>query len=162
MSGLILIPILVIWLVTATILSSKIPDWLGIKKHATAWTLVLFPLVLTAPIADELIGRVQFHYLCKKEAVVTLSPDWQRVKWAAHRELPMITLKGYVIPIQLQREEYFDKATDKTFISKRAFHTKGGFLMRHGLGLDGITSCWPPQHESIYREINLEFLLKGY
>ncbi|HCX81528.1 MAG: hypothetical protein A3E00_15255 [Curvibacter sp. RIFCSPHIGHO2_12_FULL_63_18] len=151
-----------LWLIAAIMLSAKIPRWLGMSKHTTAASWLLFPLLLVAPIADELIGRWQFNRLCEREAVATLSPDWEKVRRATHREIPTVELDGYFIPIRLQREEYFDRDSGKTFISKLAFHTKGGFLMRHGLGLDGTTSCWPPKHESIYREINLEQLLKEY
>jgi hypothetical protein len=161
MIGILLLIAIAIWLVAAVLLSKRIPRWVGITKHTTVASLLLFPLLLTAPIADELIGRWQFNRLCEREAVVTLSPDWERVKLAKHREIPTVELEGYFIPIRIQREEYFDGHSGKTFVSKQAFHTKGGFLMRHGLGLDGTTSCWPPKHESIYREIDLEQLLKG-
>ena len=152
---------LALWGALAVWISKRIPHWAGIAKHTTVVSVLVFPFVFLAPVADELIGRWQFHQLCEREAVVWLSPDWKMVKRAVHREIPTMELEGYFIPIRLQREEYFDADTGKTFVSKRAFHTKGGFLMRHGLGLDGTTSCWPPKHEPTYREINLQKLLRG-
>jgi len=161
MIGILFLVGIVVWLAVAVMLSLRIPRWVGMTKHTVVVSLLLFPIVLTAPFADELIGQWQFNRLCEREAVVTLSPDWEKVKRVAHRDLPIVDLEGYVIPIRLQREEYIDTATGQLFVSKKAFHTKGGFLMRHGLGLDGTTSCWPPKHESVYRDINLERLLKG-
>lgn len=160
MIGLILIPAFIGWLVISVVISSKIPDWLRIKKHTTAITVLLIPVVLLAPIADEIIGRAQFHYLCKKEAVVWLSPDWKQVNFATVNDDPIAEMHGYIIPIRVQRIEFINSETKEPFLSYKGFHTKGGFLMRNSLGLNFTTSCWPKDSTQILKELNIDQLLK--
>jgi hypothetical protein len=51
---------IVVWVTLAVMVSKRIPRWAGIAKHTTAVSVLVFPLVLAAPIADDLIGRWQF------------------------------------------------------------------------------------------------------
>ena len=150
-----------LWLVAAIMLSKRIPGWLGVSKHRTACSVLLFPLVLAAPVADELIGRWQFHRLCEREAVVTLSPDWERVKAARRVSLPRSDVAGALIPIYSQGSEYVDVDTGKTFMTHPHFYTYGGVLFgRLGLGLGGSTSCLPKNAQAIEKMINFYELLK--
>lgn len=161
MIGILFFVAIAVWLVVAVLLSKRVPRWLGITKYTTAASLLLFPLVLTAPIADELIGRWQFSRLCEREAVVTLSPDWGRVKRARHNNNPIAEIGGYVIPVRAQRVEYVDVDTGKLFLTYKAFHTYGGFLFgRLGLGLGQSTSCWPKDWIEVTNKLNTDQLLK--
>ena len=143
-----------IWLTAAIMLCKRIPLWVGITKHTTVASVLLFPLVLVAPVADELIGRWQFNRLCEREAVVTLRPDWERVERARHNDAPIHEINGYVIPIRVQPVELIDIDRGQTFLGFKAFHTNGGFLMRHGLGLGGTTSCWPLDWTQVMNRID--------
>lgn len=150
-----------LWLVAAALLSKRMPRWVGITKYTTAASLLFFPLVLTAPIADELIGRWQFYRLCDREAVVTLSPEWEKVKRARRVSLPRSDVTGAVIRIYSQGSEYVDIDTGKTFMTHPHFYTYGGFLFdRLGLGLGGTTSCLPKNVQAIEKKINFYELLK--
>jgi len=128
-------------------------------RHTVVVSILLFPIVLTAPFADELIGQWQFSRLCEREAVVTLSPDWEKVKRARDKKKPIVVLDGYAIPIRSQNDEYLDIDTGRTFVSYQRFHTNGGFLRRNLLGLEGSTTCRPKPLESAYTEIHLQTLL---
>lgn len=160
MIGLTFMVVIGLWLFVAVTLSKKIPLWLGITKHRVALSVLLFPVLLAAPVADDLIGRSQFYRLCEREAVVTLSPDAGKVKRARHRNIPTIELEGYVIPIRSQREEYVDIDSGRTFITVQAFHTGGGFIFRHGANLGNSTSCWPKDFDTAYKSINLHTLIE--
>jgi hypothetical protein len=150
-----------LWLTVSIRLSKRIPHWLGVTKHATVISVLLFPVVLAAPVADELIGRWQFSLLCEREAVVTLSPDWQKVKRAMHKDIPVVNLQGHVIPIRSQREEYVDIDTGKIFHAIQAFHTKGGVLFGQlGLGLGQATSCWPNDWIQVRKKVDIDQLIK--
>ena len=156
MMGIFFLTILGLWIIAAVALSYRIPRWLGIKKHPGITGVLLFPLVAVFPVADDLIGRWQFDRLCEREAVVTLSPDWEKVKRARNREIPTVNIDGYFIPIRSQRMEYFDVETGKTFYTRQAFHMYGGFLMgRFGQNI----SCWPKEVNSTSKKINLDRLL---
>ena len=160
MIGLLFLAGATLWLMATFMLSRRIPRWVGVTEHAKAVSVLVFPLVLVAPIADDLIARWQFYRLCDREAVVTLSPDWNKVKRARDNGGPMRDLDGYAIPIRVQLIDMIDLDTDMPFLSFKAFHTKGGHLMRHGLGLDGTTSCWPPDWVQVMNRVDSDKLIK--
>lgn len=161
MIGLLFLLGIGVWLVAAILISGRIPRWLGITKHTGAVSLLLFPIVLVAPVADDLVGRWQFRRLCEREAVVTLSPDWQRVKRARRVSLPRTDVPGALIRIYSQGSEYVDVDTGKTIMTHPHFYTYGGFLFdRLGLGLGGSTSCVPKNAQAVEKEINFYELLK--
>ena len=159
--GLMYLAGLGIWLTVAIMLSRRIPGWLGAIKHQGILSVLLLPLVLVAPFADEVIGRWQYYGLCDKEAVVTLSPDWQKVTRAQEKEIPTIPISGYAIPIRMQRAEYVDMDTGRVFLTIKAFHTSGGLLVdRLGLGLGQTTSCWPEDRTQVLNMVNIDQLLE--
>jgi hypothetical protein len=152
---------IVLWATVAFLVSKRIPRWLGITKNQTIISVLLFPLVFVAPIADELIGRWQFYSLCDREAVVTLSPDWVKVKQARRVSLPRSDVTGAFVPIYSQGSEYIDVETGKIFMTHPHFYTYGGFIFgRLGLGLGGSTSCHPKNSEAVVKQTNLYELLK--
>jgi hypothetical protein len=161
MTGLFFLFGICLWIVAAIMISKNIPHWLGITKHGAVISVLLFPLIFVAPIADELIGRWQFNRLCEREAVVTLSPDWERVKAARDNDDPIVGIDGYVIPIRVQRVEFVDANTGKPFLTYKGFHTYGGLLFgRLGLGLGQSTSCWPKDKTQLLNKLNIDQLLK--
>lgn len=161
MIGLTVFLLLGLWVFAATKISKRVPIWLGVTKHAKAVTLLVFPVVLVAPMADEIVGRWQFHRLCEKEAVVWLSPDWEKVKRARRVSLPRSDVPGSVIRIYSQGSEYLDFDTGKKFMTHPHFYTYGGILFdRFGLGLGGSTSCLPKNAQAIEKMINFYELLK--
>lgn len=161
MIGLIALGVIVLWFVAAAMLSARIPRWLGLKTHHRVLSMMLFPLILAAPLADEFIGRWQFKRLCEREATVTLSPEWQSVQRVKENEFHLERLPGYVIPIDAQPVVYTDLDTGKPFLSYRGFHARGGLLMgRLGLGLGGTTSCWPSDSHALYTNLKINELLK--
>ena len=161
MIGLMFFAGIVIWLVIVSYLSNRIPDWLGVSRFKGSMRFALFVILLLLPISDELIGRWQFHRLCKREAVVWLSPDWKNVKRAKEINNPIVNLKWYLIRIREQSIEYIDSDTRKIFMKYKAFHTSGGILFdRFELGLGASTSCWPSDWVKTNKQVNIDQLLK--
>ena len=128
MIGILFLVGIVVWLAVAVMLSLRIPRWVGMTKHTVVLSLLLFPVILTAPFADELIGQWQFSRLCEREAVVTLSPDWEKVKRAQDNDDPITEIFGYVIPIRVQRVEFVDTDTKHPFYPTKDFTVKVGSL----------------------------------
>lgn len=149
-----------LWFIAAIMLSKRIPRWMGVTKHRGNISVLLFPLVLVAPIADDLIGRWQFYRLCDREAVVTLSPNANKVEWARRGNSARTDFEGYLIPIRSQTGEYVDIHTGNVFMTDASFYTDGGYLKRHLYGLGGVTSCHPHNLNTISKRLNIELLLK--
>lgn len=160
MIGLLVLFFISAWFIASIRLSQRIPRWLGVTRYATVASVLMFPLVFLAPAADEFAGRLQFRRLCERESVVVLSPDWANVKRAREKDVPMRDLNGYVFPIQVQSVELVDLDTNSSFLTLKAFHTKGGFLMRHGLGLGSGISCWPPDWVQVMNQVDSDKLIK--
>jgi hypothetical protein len=150
-----------LWLTATVMLCKRIPRWLGATKHSTALSVVLFPVVLVAPIADELVGRWQFYRLCDREAVVTLSPDWEVVKRARVDYLTRTEIGKSAIPIYSEVSQYVDVETNKVFLTIPHLYTYGGVLFgRLGLGLGGSTSCWPDDWMQVTNKLDIDQLIK--
>lgn len=161
MIGLLFMAGIAIWLAVVIYLCKQIPRWLGITRFAKAAQLLLFPVLLILPIADELIGRWQFKKLCERDAVVNLSTDWQSVRRARNANGPIINLYGYAIRIREQPIKYLDIDKGSPFLEYKGFHHSGGFLMdRLGLGLGASVSCWPPNDSQVLNLVNIDQLLK--
>ena len=159
MIGLLFLLGMGLWFIAAIMLSKRIPRWLGVTKYRVAISVLLFPVVLAAPIADDLVGRWQFYRLCDREAVVTLSPDADKVTRAQSNHLPITLIAGYAIPIWIQRVEFVDVDTGKQFLSYTGFHADGGFLHRHLYGLGSSTPCWPTERDRLLKKLNIDQLI---
>lgn len=160
MIGLLFFAFLGIWLVAAIVISVLITKWLGVSKHRGVIGMALFPIVFCAPIADDLIGMWQFRQLCEKEAVVTLSPDWKRVKRAAWVDLPVDYYNHKIIPITGQSGQYINLDSNQPFMVTRSLFTQGGFLRRF-IGLGNGSSCSPENERILSKQINVVQLMKN-
>jgi hypothetical protein len=158
MIALLFYGVIALWALVAIYLGCKFPRWFKLKQ---AWALLFTPLVFFAPVIDEFIGRWQFKRLCKKEAVIWLSPNWMSVEAVRETTLPSAKAKWAWMPIRIQRYEYVDAVTGKPFMSSTYLSTKGGLLLgTFGFGLDGITSCKPKNLHEIYKMIDIDALIQ--
>ncbi len=159
MIGLLFLIGIGLWLIAAFVISVNMPRWLRLTKHHTVVALLSFPVVLAVPVADDLIGRWQFYRLCDREAVVTLSADWEKVKKAKAHHLIRTKIVYSLIPIYSHISEYFDIETDRVFLTTNLLTTPGGFLLdRLGLGLGTSSQCLPKNMDLVFRQVNLDNL----
>lgn len=80
MIGLLFFGAIAIWAVVALALGSKIPQWLGIKRHRIAIGFAFAILLFVAPVADEIIAWPQMQALCKQVNGLRLSPALNETK----------------------------------------------------------------------------------
>jgi hypothetical protein len=92
--------------------------------------------------------------------VVTLSPDWEKVRRARREQDVRGEFHGYLIPIRSWHGEIVDLDTGKVFMTSQSLFTQGGFLKRNLYGLDGTTLCHPKNLQTIEKQVNLLELLK--
>ena len=162
MIALMILAGIAIWLVVVIALTVWIPRVLGEGWPRTVARLILFPVLLVLPIADEWIGRRQFKELCEREAVVYLFDDWRNVKRAKKIDSGYSKkLTKYLTRSQETEIKYQDMDTGRIFLSYKVFYNYGGFLMdKLGLRLSGAPpDCWPKNYDQIWKEINLQQLL---
>lgn len=80
MIGLLFFGAIAVWGVIAIALGSKLPEWLGIKRHRTALGFVFALLVFVAPVADEIIAYPQMQMLCQQVNGLELAPGMDEQK----------------------------------------------------------------------------------
>jgi len=134
--------------------------WLAIKISGSLLTksenrtsrkiasILLFSLILVTPFADEIVGRIQFENLCNTEAKAWVAPNAKEIISARRGIERMEPREGLIFPVTEQEFTYIDSKTGATFYSVKAFHTPGGWIMRHGLNLGNSSSCWPERWSS--------------
>ena len=159
MIGLMFLAGIAVWLVGVSYLSKWILDFLDPKWRKAPVRALFFVVLLILPMVDEIIGRWQFNRLCEREAVVWLSPDWQKVTRAKRGPSKDESVSWTVIPITKTVGEYLDMDTSRPFFSSTSFYTRGGFLMRW-ISWEGGSSCRPSNRTEISKEIRIDSLLE--
>jgi len=160
MAGLIVLGLAVGWLIFSGAIAGGIARAIAPERIRGLTAILLYPLVLAIPFADEAIGRWQFHRLCEREAKVWVAPTANQVR-AARRVGPhFIDRDGLFIPVREQPIVYVDAHTEQPFYTVKAFHTPGGMIMRAGLNMGSSSACWPPKWSSRENGIEIDKLLK--
>lgn len=161
MTSIVLLSASFVWLTVAIALCLKIPRWLGVVTFRTLCSVMLFPVLLALPLADELLGSWQFGRLCATDAVVKVGPDADKVKRARREPETRRELEGYLIPIRTWDGEIVDVDTGKVFMTTRSLFTSGGWVRRQLNGPQGQeTSCHPRNYNRVQKELHLYDLLK--
>jgi hypothetical protein len=160
MAGLIVLAFVVGWLIFSGVIASGIARAIAPQSIRELSAILLYPLVVAVPFADEAVGRWQFKRLCEREAKVWVAPTANQVQ-AARRVGPhFIDRDGLVIPVREQPIVYVDAHTGQPFYTVKAFQTPGGMIMRAGLNMGSSTACWPPKWSSRENGIEIDKLLK--
>ena len=160
MAGLIVLGLAVGWLFVSGTIASRISRAVAPAKVVGLVAILLYPLILAVPFADEAIGRWQFNRLCTSEAKVWVAPSATDVKAARRTGPDFVDREGFVIPVTEQPIIYVDVDTGKPFYTAKAFHTPGGVIMRAGLNMGSSSACWPPKWTSRENGIDIDKLLK--
>ncbi len=155
MSGLLLIGVAIIWLIVVI----AITLWLA--GRFKSWPLrmvsavVVFPILLVAPLADELIGKHQFESLCERngrhEADFAAIADKTLLVTNSNYE----PVGGTILETMALKQTYSDPASGKQLLMFYGYQSKGGWLMRMlGISETGApllfdSSCGPFGDESV-------------
>ncbi len=133
MSGLLFLAVSFVWLVLAI----WVTRWLmrRIRTESTIARLILmlliFGLILASPVADEIIGGIQFRELCRENAVLRI--DAEKAKGKMVREVigpSNEVLQGTIITVYHTHLSYRDSTTGQEIASTDSYVAKGGFLIR--------------------------------
>lgn len=131
MTGLLLIVVFLIWIKICAALSRKITINIKSRTKKITGRLIIFFILLPAPLSDELVGLFQFKSLCKQYAVVSI--DEQN---AANRQVRVeirdrdTYAKGTALKIYIDPYVYRDIETNKIIVRYNTLQAEGGWLMR--------------------------------
>ena len=163
MTGILLLGVVAIWLVVVLLIARWVARRLfsspGFKLFSF---VVLVPMLLLMPLADELIGAFQFDALCKKYTVQVV--DEQHV---LNARVLSVGGKGdwyaanTAVRIRIQPWTYLDTSTQKVVVSYHTLHAEGGWLIR-ALGISETNSpllfsrsCAPTDERSFIKKFNV-------
>ena len=141
MIGLTAVAILVAYILSVRKLARFIARLAGFDESAVkVW--VLFVALLLLPFVDEIVGRAQFNYECKKVQGYKVSDTIKDAKTLRYDYAPPPAehLRTF-IPIRKGISRVIDVANGGVVLQYQNLDTPGGWVMRAGLSLGGSFSC---------------------
>lgn len=159
---LIILPILfAIWAFFFLPYAEKIPIWLKWKNPKRArWILIILFSLL--PFGDEIIGRVQFAYLCNKGDLLYVDPNIKNYeKLVRSSNSKKIDLHMMAMPIRGGVSYIVSPSSGKVIISTTRFLTRGGFFYRNLTTEGKIFSCPKATSASILHKNGFTYTRDG-
>lgn len=162
MTGLFLIVVILIWFVINLIITSWLVSNIRISWIRIMTGFILFSLIILLPVADEIIGRIQFKALCEKYAVQYIDEKNAFNKKVFY--VPRgrnIYAEGTAVRIQINPRIYKDAETGRILVSSHTLIATGGWLIRT-LGISETNSpllfnkaCYPPNQDEFKKKFNI-------
>ena len=162
MTGILLIAVVIGWFFAVLAATRWVTRHFNSQAMKVLSSLVLFPLLLVAPVTDELIGKQQFESLCKKYAV-------QKIDVQHARNARVESVGGdrdwyaawTAVRIRIQPWIYQDTKTQRVVASYHTLHAEGGWLIRI-LGISEANSpllfsrsCAPLDERAFLKTFNI-------
>jgi len=118
-----------------------------------------------APLADEIIGGIQFGSLCEKYAVIEADEKFAMNKNVVlQRSDQDIYAKGTLLRIRITPYVFKDSVTDRIVFSYHRLNAEGGLLIRL-LGISQTnspltfeSSCYPEDIDSFKKKFNIKVI----
>jgi hypothetical protein len=130
-TGLLLIVVFLIWIMICAALSRKITTNIKSRIKKTTGRLIVFLILLLAPLSDELVGLFQFKSLCKQYATVSVDEQNAVNRQARVERRDRDTYaKGTALKIRIDPYVYRDIETNKVIVRYNILQAKGGWLIR--------------------------------
>ena len=149
MTGLLLIPVAIVWLLLALAATGWIARRFKTRAMKVASCVVAFPLLMAAPLADELVGKRQFEQLCRDNSTIQVDRAKAVGKTVYLAKTSDIEISGKWLRLVLQPWRFVDATTGEIVVSYNTLMVDGGWLIRHlGISAGGVPltfkgSCEP-------------------
>ena len=161
MTSILLIIVALAWLWFALVLARWTTQRIKSPTTKASAAIAVFPLVLLAPISDEIVGGFQFRALCDTNAdfrIGVSKPEGRVTRFSSSPSNEVVP--GKAIAILHSGIQYTDIQTNEVVVSFDKYAAKGGVFIRT-LGIFesnspitmGRSSCSPEQvrGESVHR-----------
>lgn len=162
--GLLFLGAVSLWFLFVFQLSKCIPKWLGISRHKSWFSFLMLLVLLVLPLADHLIGMLQFQNLCSEQTAIQIDLNAANAKRAMVVTSPAEFVEGKIIPIKQQISKIMNLDTGEQIAQYKYFSTPGGRIGRLAM-LGGEHSCAADQprnadykkFKSLATQINLTY-----
>ena len=166
MTGLLLIFVFGVWFMVAKWIASKIVADINSPKAKKVAKPLILVLLMLAPLADEVMGGVQFYALCSKEAVLKVDEDKAKDKTVTVNLSDGKNISSAPLVIREQTWSYIDIKNSEEVISYKTLHAGGGWLIKN-LGISETNAplifsgvCGPAEQKTIFSRLNIKVLYK--
>lgn len=128
MAGLFLLAILSLWILICLLITRFIFKNTEKKYIKKIFIPIVFLLILTAPVMDEIIGGFQFRALCNKNSLLIFDEEKIKGKTVIYQRVRDNYIYQYLIPVLERNWSYKDISTGEIVISWKSYEAKGGWL----------------------------------
>lgn len=158
MSGIIILIVLGLWFFFSKFLSGLFTSTVEPRGFKIFLRLIIFILIFTAPVADEIIGGFQFRALCTPDNLLVYDADKLKEKTVSPRNIPMKTLDK-IIPIVVTTGAWEDAETGELLLTYKIISAKGGWLSHFiGGGTSFFTlngKCSSKEYHKLFEKLNV-------
>ena len=158
MTGIFLLVVVGLWLWVCFAVSRALMRRFRSKQWRWVIGLAVFVALLIAPVADEIVGGVQFRALCERDAVLTI--DVAKVRGRTLKRLWVESFPANTV-LRIRRVQYqlLDVSNGKEMGKYATLSVWGGWFVR-ALGISegnaplliNPASCDPIRHSRIDEE----------
>lgn len=139
MTGLFLIPVAIVWLLLALAVTGWVARRFNGRAMKVASCVLSFPLLLAAPLIDELVGRGEFEQLCKDNSTIQVDRSTAGGRTVYLAKTSDVELNGTWVHVVLKPWRFVDARTGETVVSYKTLNAGGGWLIRHlGISEGGV------------------------
>ena len=164
MTGIFLVAVVLIWLVTAMFITRWVTSHFKSLVVKVVAATVTLPTLLMAPLADEFIGMKQFHGLCRQYALDNIDRAGAQNANVISVDGRVRTLPNTAVRIDVQSWAYQNVATGKVVVSYNTLTAQGGWLIR-AMGMSETNaplifngSCAPIEYRKFIDTFNIKIL----
>ncbi len=132
--GLMFYGVILLWLLFAIFMASKLPKWLNIKRYSNLWATAFGVLIFFLPVGDEVIAYPQIQSLCQGVDDYQFVPGMSAAK-AQGRQIYHASREGAVwgvfpSTVEIKRHEqwYRDAITKEDILYRFSISVKHGWL----------------------------------
>ena len=165
MAGAFLIVLFIAWLIIVITVTRLVVKRTKSSAAKVVGGVVVFSILLIAPLADEIIGKIQFEALCEKYAVAEIDE-----RDAINRSVIYVPRKSdeyashTAVKIRIDQKVYRDAETKKVVVKFHTLTATGGWLIRT-LGISETDSpllfrhfCSPRGMSGFKRKLNIKVI----
>jgi hypothetical protein len=165
MTGILLIIVASVWLWLVLVLTRSATQLFKSKGTRLFVAVVVFSLLLVAPVGDEIVGGFQFRALCEKNANFRMGvskPEGRVTRFSISPSNEVVS--GTAITIRHSGIQYTDVQTGALVLEFDRYGAKGGVFIRT-LGISennspitmGYSSCSPEKKRGEAAHLTMKF-----
>lgn len=166
MTGLLLLVVLGIWLAFVIFITPKLTGWVRHTILKRVIQIVLFLSILVLPLADEIIGGIQFRELCRNAEAVKVDESKTVGRTVILKLSDGKNVGGTAVAIREQSWKYVDHQNGEELLSYKTFRANGGWLIS-ALGISETNAplsfhnvCGPSDAKTIFKNLNIKIIYK--